>query len=124
MKLLTIELGQRLLARHGRAAWKTAKRKRRRRHWWARDAHVRARAQHGALIATLGAKCAECGSEHRLEIDHVDGRTWRSNSLAFRDRVKRYWREFKEGIRLRVLCRACNGSLGARIKRRYSQPAH
>lgn len=122
--MMRINLGGALVTRRGRYHWRELKRKRRRASWWSRTAHERARHAHSALIKLLGGRCAKCRSVHRLEVDHIDGRTWRSNSLAFRDRVRRYWKEYKSGVLLRVLCRRCNGSLGARITRRYAQPAH
>lgn len=67
------------------------------------------------LIRQLGGKCAECGRTEIavLEIDHVDGRTWSARGLSSYRRVLRYWREFRAGVRLRVLCRRCNAIDGA-----------
>ena len=57
-------------------------------------------------------QCARCHSYlsfDRLEIDHVDGGSWNKRACNAWVRVARYWREFKEGVRLRALCRSCNG---------------
>lgn len=62
-------------------------------------------------------RCACCGAVYQLEdleVDHVDGRTWRGRALNFLDRIRRQWREFDRGVRLRALCRRCNASDGAR----------
>lgn len=63
-----------------------------------------------ALIKELGGRCALCHSKRKkLEIDHVDGRDWEPRRLNRWARVNRYWREYHAGVRLRVLCRSCNG---------------
>jgi hypothetical protein len=57
-------------------------------------------------------QCARCRrylSFDRLEIDHVDGASWNKRAVNAWRRVARYWREFREGVRLRALCRGCNG---------------
>lgn len=69
---------------------------------------------HAMLVCRLGGKCAECGTEMGLEIDHMDGRDWVVGKLPPLPRVKRYWQEFFRGVRLRVLCRSCNGRDGWR----------
>lgn len=60
-------------------------------------------------------RCASCrvlpGLE-ALEVDHVDGRTWYGRGLNFLDRIRRQWREFDRGVRLRAVCRHCNASEG------------
>lgn len=124
MTFLRFNLGGALLTIEGRRRWRRTKYNRRTRARRSAARHERAKARHRELVKLLGGRCAECKSTHRLEIDHVDGREWRSKSLAFRDRVARYWREYKSGVYLRVLCRKCNGSLGARMRRKYPRPAH
>jgi hypothetical protein len=74
-----------------------------------------------ALLRVLSpdGRCRKCkkrvGVDH-LEIDHVDGRQW-SNATARMcsrpQRIKRYWREFLDGVRLRALCVTCNRTDGA-----------
>lgn len=62
-------------------------------------------------------RCAGCGARsdlEDLEVDHVDGRTWYGRALNFLDRIRRQWREFDRGVRLRALCRRCNASEGTR----------
>jgi hypothetical protein len=61
--------------------------------------------------------CAECGANfclEDLEIDHRDGRTWDIRRLNFLDRIRRQWREYWRGVRLRALCRSCNAADGNR----------
>ena len=64
------------------------------------------------LILLLGTECALCRlrpkDPAKLQIDHVDGKMWRANALSQRGRVRRYWEEYKAGVRLRSLCRGCN----------------
>ena len=47
-----------------------------------------------------------------LEIDHVNGRSWNLRKLSSSARVARYWREYKAGIKLRILCSLCNATDG------------
>jgi hypothetical protein len=64
-------------------------------------------------------QCARCRrylSFDLLEIDHVDGATWNQRACNAWVRAARYWRELEEGVRLRALCRSCNG--GHRNRRR------
>jgi hypothetical protein len=91
------------------------------------------RAEHGlqlriqllALLAPASC-CAACRSATELEdleVDHLDGRTWSWHSLNALDRIRREWRELAAGVRLRALCRRCNGSDGVRFrgKPRYAR---
>jgi len=58
-------------------------------------------------------RCAQCKSYKtidRLEIDHVDGRDWDPARVSGRTRINRYWDEYARGVRLRSLCRKCNGT--------------
>jgi hypothetical protein len=66
-------------------------------------------------------RCALCHSAHALEdleIDHPDGRDWYGRALNFLDRIRRQWREYDAGVRLRALCRSCNASHGTLTFRR------
>lgn len=66
--------------------------------------------------------CAECIGWfwiEDLEIDHPRGRTWYGRSLNCLDRIRRQWREFDRGVKLRALCRGCNAADGANRKPRY-----
>lgn len=77
-----------------------------------------------ALLSILSpdGECGECGDVFfhlNMEIDHVDGRIWSARDLFQIDRVKRYWREYLDGVRLRALCRSCNAIDGNR--RRWSR---
>jgi hypothetical protein len=57
-------------------------------------------------------QCACCRrylSFDLLEVDHVDGASWNKRACNAWVRAARYWREFKEGVRLRAACRSCNG---------------
>lgn len=90
-----------------------------------RDRHARgyhnrwAKRRRLELIAALGGVCSVCKGEDALEIDHVDGRDYELERLGPRRRVSRYWREYRQGVALRVLCRNCNGTDGAN-HREYS----
>lgn len=75
---------------------------------------ARAHEQRIALIRVLAPdrQCALCGKRKRsfdsLEVDHVDGRDYRLSTLSRWSRAKRYWDEYKAGVRLRAACRRCN----------------
>jgi hypothetical protein len=60
----------------------------------------------------LGARCAGCGDRKlsRLTIDHVDACTWIHEKHNTYDRWYRYLREYKQGVRLRLLCHSCNSA--------------
>lgn len=64
-------------------------------------------------ILSPDGKCSKCGRKprkHPLEIDHVDGREgWEPRKLNRWSRIARYWKEFHAGIKLRALCKPCNG---------------
>jgi hypothetical protein len=86
-----------------------------------------ARRRRIALLALLApdARCAECGEPYpidELEVDHVDGCTWRKQELSPWSRVARYWREYKLNVPLRALCRSCNARDARRFRgrRRYA----
>lgn len=69
-------------------------------------------------------RCAHCGrfaALEELEIDHATGRTWCGRRLNFLDRIRRQWREFLNGERLRAMHRGCNARDGQRFRgrRRY-----
>lgn len=68
-------------------------------------------------------QCAECKESvdyELLEVDHVDGRLWSARALSSFQRVVRYWNELFAGVRLRALCRSCNGRDGA-IRQAYGE---
>lgn len=65
-----------------------------------------------SLFAVLGGCCSMCKSTSDLEIHHVDGCTWSHRSLNAEHRLYRYLRELRSGVRLDVLCRSCNASVG------------
>lgn len=65
-------------------------------------------------------RCALCGEVHRideLDIDHVNGRLWLVEKLSSSARAARYWKEYREGVKLRVVCHTCGGRDGGH--RRY-----
>lgn len=75
----------------------------------------RAREMHAELCKVLGGKCEKCGDNGTyapLSIDHVDGITWSHRQYNLWYRVRKYWDEYKAGVRLRVLCVPCNSSRG------------
>lgn len=69
-------------------------------------------------------RCAKCccyRSFDLLEVDHVDGCVWDKRKVNAWTRAARYWRELKQGVRLRALCRGCNASDGTiRFRRRFA----
>lgn len=61
------------------------------------------------------ATCAACEGSFalsRLEIDHVDGRTWSPRKFDSLKRSLKYVAEYAAGVRLRALCRSCNAKDG------------
>ncbi len=69
------------------------------------------------LIKVLSPRgeCANCGAKRcKLEVDHVDGRDWKARAMSRPNRVDRYWNEYRDGVRLRALCRSCNAVDGCR----------
>lgn len=57
-------------------------------------------------------RCAICRTKPRkiaLQIDHVDGRDWTPRRHNAWIRAARYWREYLSGVKLRALCKRCNG---------------
>lgn len=85
-----------------------------------KQAYAKARRDHRHLIYILGNRCAICENtwaDAPLQIDHVDHRAQSNHSVANRNkrwdvRVRNYWREFHQGVRLRVLCIFCNSKEG------------
>jgi hypothetical protein len=61
--------------------------------------------------------CSETFPHEELEIDHVDGRLWMLDEVSPSVRSARYWKEYKAGVRMRALCKVCNGTDGG--SRRY-----
>lgn len=61
------------------------------------------------LVKQLGGACALCGSNRKLQVDHVRGRSWRLTDYSQRGRVRKYLEEFHAGVELRCLCKPCNG---------------
>ncbi len=62
-------------------------------------------------------RCDNCGRDLHasdLEVDHVDGRSWEMHRVGRWTRVERMWRELRDGVRLRALCRYCNARGGSR----------
>lgn len=78
----------------------------------------RRRAENAKLIRwwlwdTMGRVCARCGLRHSLEFDHPFGRNWQPRKLNCYARARAYLMDWAEG-NLRLLCRSCNGSDGAK----------
>jgi uncharacterized protein len=63
------------------------------------------------------AACKQTGG--KLEVDHVNGRNWSPRELSKTQRAARYWDEYDRGVKLRALCRSCNGSDGAKNKQKH-----
>ncbi len=74
------------------------------------------------LFKAIGETCAketgladDPGDHHEeLHVDHIDGRSWEPRSMGSYARVKRYLKELEAGVRLRPLCKICNGWDGFR----------
>jgi len=72
-----------------------------------------------ALVELLAPdqRCAACRRAfelEELEVDHVDGRTWYGRAWNALGRIRRQWREYDAGVRMRALCKPCNSSDGTR----------
>jgi 5-methylcytosine-specific restriction endonuclease McrA len=59
------------------------------------------------LIKDMGSICVKCGSDVKIEIDHIHGRDWDVKRLNRLSRIKKYAQEWKEG-KVRLLCKKCN----------------
>ena len=76
---------------------------------------VSTRASREKLLRLLGDRCADCGLRYtggdlsRFHVDHPDGRDYEVSKIGSHNRVRRYWKEWLSGIRLRALCDDCNG---------------
>jgi len=60
-----------------------------------------------SLVDQMGGACVECGPTEDQEINHKFGRTWEPRMICYRDRMKRYEREFRAG-ELDLRCKSCN----------------
>lgn len=71
-----------------------------------------AKVLYAELIQKLGGRCALCPNTQGLPltVDHVNGHGWPKPHRAYRfdERVRRYCREYEEGVKLRCLCMRCN----------------
>ena len=74
----------------------------------------RAKTERERLIQELGGKCKEptCSTRTGLEIHHVNGRDYKVEDLGSDTRVRRYWKEYRAGVPLEVLCGFHNKSHG------------
>lgn len=87
-------------------AWRAANRK----HVYAQRKRL-SREIRQQLIEQLGGCCVECGSDRRLEFDHIFGTTWDHSKMSGYDRVRRYKAEADEGL-IQLLCKRCNQRKG------------
>jgi hypothetical protein len=88
-------------------------------------AFERAKWLYEMLLRSLGYACAQCGEAEPslLQVDHVDGITWRHRALRYDARVARYVREWAEGeARMRCLCVHCNASRNQSVHGYARQP--
>lgn len=67
----------------------------------------RLREKRQALMMTIGASCAKCGSLESLEFDHPYGREYQPREIARTKRLRLYREDYEAG-NLRVLCSHCN----------------
>lgn len=58
------------------------------------------------LIELLGGHCVCCGATDALTIDHVSPRTrtWKTRDKGHKGSVLAYWRDYRAGVPLQVLC--------------------
>lgn len=63
------------------------------------------------LMAEMGGVCVKCGTDRRLEFDHIIGIGWDASAIAARRRVARYRKDWKASL-LQVLCGPCNKAKG------------
>ncbi len=71
----------------------------------------RCRELRAELVASLGGRCAQCGSKKKLEFHHKKTRTWIASQLNRWSRLKRYSEEIKAGL-IELLCKKCNQRAG------------
>ena len=90
-----------------------------------RNALVRVIAQPVMMEGITGlfhcTKCRQHFADSELEIDHINGITWNPRAKSSWSRTAMYWREHRQGVPLRALCRSCNAADGAR--RRWAERA-
>ena len=64
------------------------------------------------LFSLLGNRCASCSATEeggtQLFVDHIDGREYEVRRVASHTRMKRYLDEYRSGVRLQLLCKACD----------------
>jgi hypothetical protein len=77
---------------------------------WAR------KARYDFIVNVLGGVCVDCGEQRfkKLEPDHVDGRTYSLEGLSTDQRIGRYRKEHRNGVRFACRCRRCNAKRGIR----------
>jgi hypothetical protein len=63
------------------------------------------------LLALLGGRCVECGTQSPLHVDHPKGRAYEPRELSSHTRAARYLAEARAGL-VRLLCDECNGGDG------------
>lgn len=63
------------------------------------------------LIAELGGRCEDCGTDHKLEFHHKHERTWVASQTSRWVRLARYRREANRKL-IVLLCGPCNKKRG------------
>ena len=86
---------------------------------WLKDQREWAKRKRRELIEILGGKCEICHTTEKLEVDHVDGRDYELAKISQDQRIIRYMREYREGKRLRVLCKSHNANAGKEFDRAF-----
>jgi 5-methylcytosine-specific restriction endonuclease McrA len=64
-----------------------------------------------ALRQRLGGKCQKCGRKEELEFHHPNGRNWEPRRCNLRQRMRRYWADYRRG-NLALWCSPCNSQDG------------
>ncbi len=84
------------------------------------------------MIGRLGGTCTctdlnckshrgrRCAATKRLEPDHIYGATWQHEKYGQIERMEKYEQDEKDGL-LRLLCRSCNATDGAKNKQGKSR---
>lgn len=72
---------------------------------------ARLEAKRARMIAELGGKCVDCGTDESLEFDHKYPRTWKAAEKSWEHRLAIYAREIVFGL-IELRCKRCNRAKG------------
>lgn len=69
-------------------------------------------------------RCSKCGTTFPIEeltVQHCEGASFKHHELNQHQRVARYWKEYKAGVKLEAMCGACNSGDGYRFWGKYTR---